>query len=84
MQNNRKLQTQIQGAQLIVLILGIAGVMVSIGKRDAQLERNIEDIAELRSISSDVLKASIGSQITDTWQNEQLQKLLNRIEKLER
>lgn len=58
--------------------------MVSIGKRDAQLERNIEDIAELRSISSDVLKASIGSQITDTWQNEQLQKLLNRIEKLER
>ena len=83
MPDGQRLQTQIQGAQLIVLILGIASVMVAIGKRDAQLERNIEDIAELRSISSDVLKASIASQMTDTWQNEQLQNLLLRIEQLE-
>jgi hypothetical protein len=57
--------------------------MTTIGRRDAQITRNIEDISELRKISEDVLKASIASQFADQYQNEQLQSLLIRIEKLE-
>ena len=57
--------------------------MTTIGRRDAQISRNIEDISELRKISEDILKASISSQFADQYQNEQLQSLLIRIDKLE-
>tara|TARA_R100001463_G_scaffold119610_1_gene175513 strand:+ start:164 stop:421 length:258 start_codon:yes stop_codon:yes gene_type:complete len=82
-QKAQSIQTIIQGAQLVALILGIAAVMTTIGRRDAQITRNIEDISELRKISEDILKASIASQFADQYQNEQLQSLLSRIEKLE-
>lgn len=57
--------------------------MTTIGRRDAQITRNIQDISELRNISEDILKASISSQFADQYQNEQLQSLLIRIDKLE-
>ena len=50
-QKAQSIQTIIQGAQLVALIFGIAAVMTTIGRRDAQITRNIEDISELRKIS---------------------------------
>ena len=76
-------QTTIQAFQLIALIVGIAVVVISIGRRDAEIGRNIQDIHELRKISQDLLRASISHQMADEFQNRQLMDLLQRIEKLE-
>tara|TARA_S200002703_G_scaffold90203_2_gene77811 strand:+ start:1934 stop:2107 length:174 start_codon:yes stop_codon:yes gene_type:complete len=56
---------------------------MTIGKRDAQIGRNIEDLRELRMITEDLLKTSISVQISDQYQNEQLARLLERITRLE-
>jgi len=77
-------QTSIQALQLVALIVGILTVTVSIGRRDAEIGRNIQDIHELRKISQDLLRTSISHQMTDEFQNRQLLDLLTRIEKLER
>ena len=83
MQDRQSLQTTLAGAQLLVLIIGIIAAMTTIGRRDAQIGRNIEDLRELRSITEDLLKTSISVQISDRYQNEQLARLLERIERLE-
>tara|TARA_R110002012_G_scaffold254485_1_gene433548 strand:- start:487 stop:741 length:255 start_codon:yes stop_codon:yes gene_type:complete len=83
MQDKQSLQTTLQGAQLLVLIIGIIAAMTTIGRRDAQIGRNIEDLRELRNITEDLLKTSISVQISDQYQNEQLARLLERIERLE-
>ena len=83
MQDKQSLQTTLQGAQLLVLIIGIIAAMTTIGRRDAQIGRNIEDLRELRNITEDLLKTSISVQISDQYQNEQLARLLERLERLE-
>lgn len=80
---DKHLQTTLAGAQLLVLIIGIIAAMTTIGRRDAQIGRNIEDLRELRNITEDLLKTSISVQISDQYQNEQLDRLLERIERLE-
>ena len=81
--NGGRLNTTIQAAQLLVLIVGIAAALLTIGRRDAHIQRNIQDIAELRSISEDLLKASISVQMSLQYHDEQLAKLYARIERLE-
>lgn len=81
--NRENIQTIVQSAQLIVLIVGIGTAMLAIGRRDQQINQNVQDIGELRNISEDLLKTSIASQMSDEFQNEQLRALLRRIEKLE-
>lgn len=83
MQSRHSLQTTIQGAQLLVLVIGIIAAMTTIGRRDAQIGRNIEDLRELRNITEDLLKTSISVQISDQYQNEQLARLLERVARLE-
>ena len=68
---------------MLVLIIGIIAAMTTIGRRDAKIGRNIEDLRELRNITEDLLKTSISVQISDQYQNEQLDRLLERIERLE-
>ena len=76
-------QTLIQAMQLVALVIAILTVTISIGRRDAEIGRNIQDINELRKISQDLLRTSISQQMTDEFQNRQLMELLTRIEKLE-
>ena len=64
-------------------MIGIVAAFMTIGKRDAQIGRNIEDLRELRMITEDLLKTSISVQISDQYQNEQLARLLERITRLE-
>ena len=54
-----------------------------IGKRDAHIERNIQDITDLRGISEDLLKTSISVQMSLQFHDEQLAALYERIERLE-
>ena len=80
---NNGLNTTLLGAQLIVLIIGIVAAVLTIGRRDAQIERNIQDITDLRGISEDLLKASISVQMSLQFHDEQLAALYERIERLE-
>tara|TARA_E500000305_G_scaffold107805_2_gene108552 strand:- start:750 stop:1007 length:258 start_codon:yes stop_codon:yes gene_type:complete len=80
---NTGINTTLQGAQLIVLIIGIVAAVLTIGRRDAQIERNIQDITDLRGISEDLLKATISVQMSLQFHDEQLAALYERIERLE-
>ena len=77
------INTTLQGAQLIVLIIGILTAVLMIGKRDAHIERNIQDITDLRGISEDLLKTSSSVQMSLQFHDEQLAALYERIERLE-
>ena len=77
------INTTLQGAQLIVLIIGIITAVLTIGRRDAQIERNIQDITNLRGISEDLLKTTISVQMSLQFQDKQLAALYERIERLE-
>ncbi len=81
--NNNKLNTTIQSLQLVTLIIGIVCAVMVLGKRDAHIARNIQDIKELRLISEDLLKTSISVQMTNKFQEQQLAALLDRVHRLE-
>tara|TARA_R110001599_G_scaffold326998_1_gene539667 strand:- start:287 stop:544 length:258 start_codon:yes stop_codon:yes gene_type:complete len=78
------LTTTLLGLQLIVLVIGILTVVLSVGRRDAHIERNIQDITDLRGISEDLLKTSISVQMSLQFHDAQLTALYERIEHLER
>ena len=77
------LSTTLQTLQLIVLVVGLLAVVLSIGRRDAQIDRNIQDITHLRKISEDLLKTTISVQMSLQFHDEQLSALYERIERLE-
>lgn len=67
----------------MTLIIGIVCAVMVLGKRDAHIARNIQDIKELRLISEDLLKTSISVQMTNKFQEQQLAALLDRVHRLE-
>ena len=66
-----------------MLVVGLLAVVLSIGRRDAQIDRNIQDITHLRKISEDLLKTTISVQMSLQFHDEQLSALYERIERLE-
>ena len=77
------MQTVIQSLQLAVLVIGVAGVFLTIGRRDAMIMDSAADIDELRAIASDLVKASIESTTTNREQDRRLDDLKVRIARLE-
>ena len=73
-----------QFLQLIVLILGVAGVFTHLGKRDSQLMHNTEDIKEMSKIASDLLETQITSASNDAMLFESLDSLKVRVSLLEK
>ena len=73
----------LQFFQLVTLLLGCAGIFLSIGRRDANITTNSQEIAELRDIASDLLKTSIESTTTNRDQDRRLNELRDRISRLE-
>jgi len=72
-----------QFLQLVVLILGVAGVFTHLGKRDSQLMHNTEDIREMSRIASDLLETQITSASNDAMLFESLDSLKVRVSLLE-
>jgi hypothetical protein len=64
-------------------VIGIIAAITTIGRRDAHVERNIQDIRDLRGISEDLVKTSISLQMSLQFHDEQLTALYERIERLE-
>jgi hypothetical protein len=77
------MQTVIQSLQLAVLVIGVAGVFLTIGRRDAMIMDSAADIDELRAIASDLVKASIESTTTNREQDRRLDDLKVRLARLE-
>ena len=83
-QNRLHLGPDVQFLQLGTLILGVAGMFLSIGRRDATLEVNSAEIRQLRDIASDLVKTSIQTTTTNREQDRRLEELRDRLDALER
>ncbi len=73
---------------LHLLIQGVmAGSMiwmaVGFGQRDEQLTRATKDIAELRSITSDLVRSSVVGVQNDNVNREQIADIIRRLNRLE-
>jgi len=83
-QNRMNIGIAVQFLQLGTLVLGVAGMFLSIGRRDATLEVNTAEIRQLRDIASDLVKTSIQTTTTNREQDRRLEELRDRLDALER
>ena len=65
--------------QLVVLVLGVGGLFFTVGQREAALDDVQQEVSDLKSISSDLVKAQVLSSAKDGEHD----RLLRRLERLE-
>ncbi len=83
-QNRETLKIVVQFLQLATLVIGVAGLFLSVGRRDQQLDQNTAEIVQLRDIASELLMTSIETTTTNREQDRRLEELRLRLEALER
>jgi len=81
--NQTALGSTIQMLQLVVLIIGVAGIFLTIGRRDQVLEQNQTQVSDLRLICSDLARVVGSLSISDASQTEQLRSIDARLNRLE-
>ena len=81
--NQTVLGSTIQMLQLVVLIIGVAGIFLTIGRRDQMLEQNQTQVSDLRLICSDLARVVGSLSISDASQTEQLRSIDQRLDRLE-
>jgi len=81
--NNTQISTVIQVLQLVLLAGTISGLALTLGRKDAALSRNSEEIAELTDISFELVRTTIESTATNREQDRRLDDLRERITTLE-
>jgi len=69
--------------QTFVLAAAAAGIFLSVGRRDRDIDHNAAQIDELKSISSDLVKSQILAEANDATHTKTLDELKERIEILE-
>lgn len=80
----KKSQDFAQWAQLIVLAIGVGGFFIDIGKRSQLLDKTDKDLAELKVIVQDLVKAQIQISSNDAKHSALLDDLKDRVIELER
>lgn len=80
----KKSQDFAQWAQLFVLAVGVGGFFVDIGKRSQLLDKTDKDLAELKVIVQDLVKAQIQISSNDAKHSALLDDLKDRVIELER
>lgn len=70
--------------QLVVLIIGVGAIFFAFGQRDSVLDTVEREVSDLKSISSDLVKAQVLSQAKDGEHDRMLEDILVRLDKLER
>jgi len=80
---NPQMQMAISVLQLVVLVIGVGGVFVTLGRKDAILERQDRDLTELRQISMDLVKAQVLGATNDSRHHDAIGALGIRLERLE-
>jgi hypothetical protein len=78
------IQTVFSGLQTVMLLGSIAGVFLTIGRRDATLDSQGERIRELATITSDLVKAVSTLSATDREYSARIDSIMLRIDRLER
>jgi hypothetical protein len=73
----------IQFFQLATLIVGVAGLFLTVGRKDARLDQNTVEIAELKDIASELAKTSIESTMANREQDRRLDDLRDRLARME-
>lgn len=69
--------------QTIVLVATAAGIFLSIGRRDHEIETHSTHIHELRDITQELVKSQVLGQANDNSHIRLMDDLKRRIEKLE-
>jgi hypothetical protein len=82
-QKRSDLAVVIQSAQLLVLLVSVAGLFVLLGRKTESLDRQSDEIRALRGITADLAEASTRSLANDEHQDRRLSDLLTRIDRLE-
>ena len=81
--NRATLTVAIQFLQLVTLAVAVAGVFLSLGRKDERLTANTKEIEELRDIASSLVRTSIETTTTNREQDRRLDDLRNRLARLE-
>lgn len=74
----------LQWLQLLVLVFGVAGFFIDIGKRSQLLDKTNQDLSELKVIVQDLVKAQISSSANDATHKVILDDLKVRVMELEK
>lgn len=78
------LQTLLSGLQTVALFGSIAGVFLTVGRRDATLDGQGERIKELATITSDLVKAVSTLSASDREFGARIDSIQLRLDRLER
>ena len=77
------LQVVVQWLQLITLVVGVAGLFLTVGRKDAKLDANTVEIGQLRDIAADLVRATVESTSNNISQDRQIDDLRDRVARLE-
>ena len=77
------LQVVVQWLQLITLVVGVAGLFLTVGRKDAKLDANTVEIGQLRDIATDLVRATVESTSNNISQDRQIDDLRDRVARLE-
>ena len=69
--------------QLVVLVVGVGGLFFTVGQREEALDNVQKEVSDLKSISSDLVKAQVLSSAKDGEHDRVLRDILRRLERLE-
>ena len=78
-----RVQTILQGLQLIVLVIGVATVFTTVGKKEQIITHTAQNLAELENIVHELVKSQVSSATKDSEHDRVLDDLRVRIYKLE-
>ena len=76
-------QIVVQFLQLVMLVIGVAGVFMEIGSKGERLTQNTTDIRELRDIAQDLLRTTVEVKTSDRAQEARLDDIRARLTRLE-
>jgi len=82
-QQKTGVQIAVQWAQLVVLVIGVAGIFLTIGRKDALLDANAQQISELRSICADLARVTGSLSSTDAEHSAKITSIERRLDRLE-
>jgi hypothetical protein len=82
--NDNQLSIYVAMLQLAILTIGVVTVILKIGKRDAMIDRSMDELLVLKDITKDLVKTDIEQGKSIITMYGELKELRHRIEVLER
>ena len=82
--NDNNLAVYVSMLQLAILTIGVVTVVLKIGKRDAMIDRSMDELLVLKDITKDLVKTDIEQGKNIIIAMSELKELRHRIEVLER